>query len=47
MDVNSLKQQVETLALLQLLSMGSEEIEQRKFRDAEAVFAGLDDADLP
>ena len=46
-EVNSLEKQVETLALLKLLAMRNEEIEQGKFRDAEAVFADLDEADLP
>lgn len=47
MEVNSLEKLVETLALLKLLAMGKEEIEQGKFRDAEAVFVNLDEADLP
>lgn len=45
MDVKSYEEQEETLALLKLLAMGNHEIEQRKFRDAEEVFAELDKAD--
>lgn len=45
MDVKSFEQQEETLALLKILALGNREIEQGKFRDAEAVFAELDQAD--
>lgn len=44
MDVKSYEEQEETLALLKLLAMGNHEIEQGKFRDAEEVFAELDQA---
>lgn len=44
MDVKSYEEQEETLALLKLLAMGNREIEQGKFRDAEEVFAELDQA---
>ena len=46
MDVKSFEEHEQTLALLKLLAMGNKEIEQGKFRDAEAVFADLDKADL-
>jgi prevent-host-death family protein len=45
MDVQSYEEQEETLALLKLLAIGNQEIEQGKFRDAEEVFAELDKAD--
>ena len=46
MDVKSFEENEQTLALLKLLAMGNKEIEQGKFRDAEAVLADLDKADL-
>lgn len=46
MDVKSFEEHEQTLALLKLLAMGNKEIEQGKFRDADAVFADLDKADL-
>ena len=46
MDVKSFEEHEQTLALLKLLAMGNKEIEQGKFRDAAAVFADLDKADL-
>lgn len=46
MDVKSFEEHQQTLALLKLLAMGNKEIEQGKFRDAEAVFSDLDKADL-
>ena len=46
MEVNSLEKLVETLALLKLLAMGNDEIEQGKFRDSDAVFFDLDKIDL-
>lgn len=45
MDVKSFEEQEETLALLKILALGNHEIEQGKFRDAEDVFAELDQAD--
>ena len=45
MDVKSFEEQEETLALLKILALGNREIEQGKFRDAEDVFAELDNAD--
>jgi len=43
MDVKSYEEQEETLALLKILALGNREIEQGKFRDAENVFAELDE----
>lgn len=45
MDVKSFEEQEETLALLKILALGNREIEQGKFRDAEDVFAELDEDD--
>ena len=45
MDVKSLEEQKETLALLKILAIGNRDIEQEKFRDAEDVFALMDKAD--
>ena len=42
MDVQSHKEHEQTVALLNLLSLGNKEVEQGKFRDAEDVFAELD-----
>lgn len=44
MDVKSYEEQEQTLAMLKMLALGSREIEQGKFRDAEDVFAELDKA---
>ena len=46
MDVKSYEEQEATFALLKLLAMGNAEIEQGKFRDAEEVFAELEQDDL-
>jgi len=46
MDVKSFEEHEQTLALLKLLAMGNKEIEQAKFRDADAVFADMDKVDL-
>lgn len=46
MDVKNFEENEEIVALLKLLEMGSKEIEQGKFRDAEAVFSDLDVVDL-
>jgi prevent-host-death family protein len=43
MDVHSYEQQEETLALLKILAIGARDIEQCRFRDAEEVFAELDE----
>lgn len=42
MDIKSIEEQEQTVALLRMLSLGNKEIEQGKFRDAEDVFAELD-----
>lgn len=42
MDVKGYEAQEETLALLKILAMGNQEIEQNWFYDAEDVFAELD-----
>lgn len=42
MDIKSYEEQEQTLALLKILALGNREIEQGKFRDAEDVFAELD-----
>lgn len=42
MDVKSYEEQEETLALLKILALGNRDIEQGKFRNAEDVFAELD-----
>lgn len=46
MDVKSFEEHENTLALLKILAMGNKEIEQGQFRDAEAVFAEIEKADL-
>lgn len=45
MDVKSFEEQQDTMALLKLLALGNREIEEGEFRDAEDVFAELDEAD--
>jgi prevent-host-death family protein len=45
LDIKSYENWEESLALLKLLALGNHEIEQGKFRDAEAVFAELDEAE--
>ncbi|CAI8885694.1 MULTISPECIES: type II toxin-antitoxin system Phd/YefM family antitoxin [Pseudomonas] len=47
MDVKSFEQQEETMALLKILALGNREIDEGQFRDAEDVFAELDQADQP
>ena len=46
MDVRTYAQQEEPLALLKILAMGTRDIEQGRFRDADEVFAELDKEDL-
>ena len=46
MDVKSFEEQEDTMALLKLLAMGNQEIENGKFRDIEDVFGELDKADV-
>ena len=45
-DVKSYEERENTLALLKILALGRRELEQGKFRDAEDVFADLDNADF-
>lgn len=45
LDIKSYENWEESLALLKLLALGNREIEQGKFRDADAVFAELDEAE--
>ncbi|AZD05853.1 prevent-host-death family protein [Pseudomonas sp. NFPP07] len=47
MDVKSFEQQEETMALLKILALGNREIDEGQFRDAQDVFADLDQADQP
>ena len=44
MDVKSYEEQEETLALLKILALGNREIERRRFRPADDIFAELDQA---
>jgi PHD/YefM family antitoxin component YafN of YafNO toxin-antitoxin module len=46
MDVKSFEEQENTLALLNILALGKREIEQGQFRDAEDVFATLEQSEL-
>lgn len=46
MDVKSFEEQEDTMALLKLLAMGNQEIEEGKFREVEDVFSDLDKADV-
>lgn len=46
MDVKSFEEQEDTMALLKLLAMGNQEIENGKFREIEDVFGELDKADV-
>ena len=41
-DINSYEERENTLAMLKILALGTREIAQGKFRDAEAVFTALD-----
>ena len=41
-DINSYEERENLLAMLKILALGTREIAQGKFRDAEAVFAALD-----
>jgi len=45
LDVKSYENWEESLALLKLLALGNRDIEQGKFRNAEAVFAELDNTE--
>lgn len=45
MDVDSWEQQEQTMALLKLLALGNRQIEDGRYRPADAVLAGLDNDD--
>ncbi len=45
MDVHCYEEQAQTMALLKILAIGSKEIQQVGFRDAEGAFAELDRAE--
>lgn len=45
MDVNSYQAHENTLALLKVLALGQRDIELGRFRDAEDVFAGIEQLD--
>ena len=45
LDVKSYENWEESLSLLKLLALGNRDIEQGKFRNAEAVFAELDNTE--
>ncbi|KJH88202.1 prevent-host-death protein [Pseudomonas fluorescens] len=47
MDVKSFEEQEDTMALLKLLAMGNQEIEEGKFRAIEDIFSELDNQDEP
>ena len=42
MDIHSFEEREETLAFLKMLAQGNREIEQGKYRDAEEVFAEIE-----
>ena len=44
-DINSYEERENLLAMLKILALGTREIGQGKFKDAEAVFAAMDDFD--
>ena len=44
-DINSYEERENTLAMLKILALGTREIAQGKFKDAEKVFAALDASD--
>ncbi len=43
MDINQYEKQLETLALMKILAMGSKEIKEGKFSDANAFLDEMDD----
>lgn len=45
-DVKSYEERENTLALLKILALGSRELAQGSYRDAEDVFASIDKLDL-
>jgi prevent-host-death family protein len=46
MDIKSYEERENTLALLKVLALGQHEIANGQFRDADEVFAEIDQADL-
>ena len=44
-DIHSYEERENTLAMLKILALGTREIAQDKFKDAEKVFAALDASD--
>lgn len=47
MDIKSYQEHADTLALLKVLALGQRDIEQGRYRDAEDVFASIDQLDRP
>jgi prevent-host-death family protein len=45
-DIKSFEERENTLALLKILALGSHELAQGKYQDAEDVFSSLDKLDL-
>jgi prevent-host-death family protein len=45
LDIKSFEERENTLAMLKLLALGNRELELGQFRDAEAVFASLEQTD--
>jgi len=45
MDIKSYQEHADTLALLKVLALGQRDIEQGRYRDAEDVFASIDQID--
>jgi len=45
-DIKSFEERENTLALLKILALGSRELEQGNYKDAEDVFASIDELDL-
>ena len=45
-DIKSFEERENTLALLKILTLGSHELAQGKYQDAEDVFASIDKLDL-
>ncbi|MBC3375546.1 hypothetical protein HU762_16460 [Pseudomonas sp. SWRI92] len=46
MDTKNISQPEDTAALLMLLAIGNQEIEEKKLRETEEVFAELEEMDL-
>ncbi|PRC94875.1 Prevent-host-death family protein [Solimicrobium silvestre] len=45
MDIRSYEQQQETMALLKILALGNQQIEQGKFQDSASFFAEMEQED--